>query len=238
MKITYNSLGGFERQRDSKDEKLKWIAMDLAGCKITDFKITEALDEQKEHFLELYKEAVAEDEAMSKRMKDRELFLDEKIDLSNPQQLDDDRYRQSFKRAHSNAKSRQLWKRFSAAELTQEKEELRRVAEELDLDTKHLEREFDYALQGALEVLSDADWSNMTNTESQGEWTKEKATEHINAEGGNSQTLFYALENGKFLPPPIVLFRDDEPPYLVSGDAQLLACNALGRKPLILAVHV
>ena len=126
------------------------------------------------------------------------------------------------------------WRKLEGDEIEHEKGELQRTAEELQLAYPTLERAFDNA---QLESLSDADWSLMTNTDSQGTWTKDDVITHIGS-NRDCTKIFGGLENGDELPAPIVLLRDNEPPYLIGGNTRLLACKALKIQPQILAVRI
>ncbi len=112
------------------------------------------------------------------------------------------------------------WRKPIGNEIEEEKAELQRTAEELELDYIGLEQAFDSA---QLESLSDVDWSVMTNADSQGEWSKDDVIAHIGSNRDHAK-IFSGLENGEELPAPIVLFCNDHPPYLIGGNTRLMAC--------------
>ena len=126
------------------------------------------------------------------------------------------------------------WRKLAGNEIKREKGELRRTAKQLHLDYASLEQAFTNA---QVESLSSGDWEAMTNTDSRGEWTKERVIAHIGSKRDHAK-IFRGLENGKELPAPVVLFRADTPPYLIGGNTRLMACKALQIQPRVLAVRI
>jgi hypothetical protein len=126
------------------------------------------------------------------------------------------------------------WRLPDDGERERAKGELVRTAEELGIDYESLEKAFDVA---TLEELSDEQWESMENTDSTGQWTQTEVEEYIGTRRDHGR-IFQMIERGEALSGPIVLFRDDKPPYLIGGNTRLLACKALHIKPQILALRM
>ena len=126
------------------------------------------------------------------------------------------------------------WRALAGDEIVREDEELQRTAREMQLDYGNLVHAFQNA---QLEELSDTDWTRMENTDSIGDWTKDEVIENIGSNRDHAR-IFHGIENGEDMPAPIVLFRNGESPYLIGGNTRLMACKALGIRPVVLAIHM
>ncbi len=113
--------------------------------------------------------------------------------------------------------------------------EIERTAQELGIDLQSLVAAF---AKGALAELSDADWVNMKNCDSHDpSWTIEEVREHLKVKRDFGR-IEQGILAGHSLPAPVVLYRDNEPPYLISGNSRLLGCRALGLRPTVFAVNL
>ncbi len=125
--------------------------------------------------------------------------------------------------------------RWRKPELSLDLGEIERTARELGIDFQLLVAAF---AGGKLEELSDADWTAMKNCDSYDpSWKLEEVREHLKMKRDFGR-IERGMLAGHLLPAPVVLYRDNEPPYLISGNSRLLGCRALGLRPTIFAVNV
>lgn len=113
--------------------------------------------------------------------------------------------------------------------------EIERTARELGIDLQSLVAAFAH---GKLGELKSGDWERMKNCDSHDtSWTLEEVREHLK-EKRDFKRIEQGIKAGHSLPAPVVLYRADEPPYLISGNSRLLGCRALGLRPTVFAVHI
>jgi hypothetical protein len=117
--------------------------------------------------------------------------------------------------------------------IEEERHELERTAEAFGIEASEL---IEAAKQSKLEALDVQTWSQLENTDSYETDTIEKATELAHGYNRDIKSIEAAL--GSKLPAPIVLFKDDEPPYLVAGNTRLMVARAYGITPQVLAVRI
>lgn len=112
--------------------------------------------------------------------------------------------------------------------------EIKRTVKALDLDPRLVK---DAVLAACLEVLRDKDWAELENTDSWGINLKD-ARRVAKQYGMNLKRILQGFRAGAVIPAPIVLFREDEKPYLIGGNTRLMAASAVGVRPKILAVRM
>jgi len=235
--ISYTKYDGSPGKFDTKDTKLISIIHRLTIGQMKIVELHGGTAELREHFLDMYKKAVVEEEDKNSRLRSQEGIVDRKI-VIDTSTSSDRMYLENRKRMMDLMKGREIWKKHLKSGHSHDEAYLRMAADKLFLDEDAVKQAFERCLEGPLEQLSDDVWSNMTNTDSYDERTRKEAEQQINEMGGNAMDVLHKVDNGKFLPPPIVLFRKDEPPYLVVGNEVLLASRALGMTPHILAVRL
>lgn len=128
-------------------------------------------------------------------------------------------------------------------DLSEEGPEIYRTAMDLDIDYPTL---LGAAKDGVLEDLTEEDWSDMLNCDSNDStWTINQVVEWLNSRqvDGEDHTrdidkLISGYESGNRLPAPIVLFRNNAKPYLIAGNSRLLVARAKGDIPRVLAVRL
>jgi hypothetical protein len=121
-----------------------------------------------------------------------------------------------------------VWKK---PHLGEEIEELERTANNLNLDIFDLKKSWD---AGKLRKLKVEEWKDLENSDS---WTTnsiEKATKLAKKYDRDIDSILLADR----LPAPVILFRENGNPYLVSGNTRLMVCRALGYVPTIFSIEI
>lgn len=117
--------------------------------------------------------------------------------------------------------------------------ELERTSEALGISLDDLTGAY---TRGKLETLSDEDWNRMRNCDSRDpSWTLEQVLEYYPSrtdQPRDAQRILNGMNEGVSLPAPVVLFRDGQDPYLVSGSTRLSVARATGRRPQIFAIRL
>ena len=125
--------------------------------------------------------------------------------------------------------------RWEKPNLSVEMEEMERTAEVLEIAQEVLLRAYEKA---ELEELSDADWNGMQNADSSDtSWTPEDVREHLKG-NRDFERIEQGMRAGETLPAPIVLYRENESPYLIGGNSRLLGCRIVGIRPMVLALRL
>lgn len=121
--------------------------------------------------------------------------------------------------------------------LEEEQAEIERTAEHLGIATSIL---FDAYETAELEELSDEDWSILDNADSSStDWTTEDARYKCEQEYGRDfKRIEDGLKSGHTFPAPLVLFQENQGPYLIGGNSRLLGCRVLGLRPTVLALRI
>ncbi len=123
--------------------------------------------------------------------------------------------------------------RWEKPALKEERGELERTARELQLQLDALVAAYEAA---QLEVLSEEDWVRMENCDSaNGTWTVESVREHLKPTRDFGR-IERGTAEGDVMPAPIVLYRNEHPPYLIGGNSRLLACRVFKQRPTVLKV--
>lgn len=88
---------------------------------------------------------------------------------------------------------------------------------------------------GRMTTLSciDPAWSTMQNTASNVDLTISQAWATAMQNDKNFGSIVSAIENGRTLPVPIIMVRDDGRLHKVAGNHRLMACRALGIDPTV-----
>jgi hypothetical protein len=115
--------------------------------------------------------------------------------------------------------------------LKEEIEELERTANELELNILHLKRAW---RSGSLKTLKKEEWKNLENSDS---WKTDSIERAIQLAKKYDRDIDSILLANK-LPAPAILFRENEKPYLVSGNTRLMVCRALGYVPTIFSIEI
>lgn len=117
-------------------------------------------------------------------------------------------------------------------DVEEEASEIRRTAEELNLDPKKLREK----VEGSkLETLDDETWEKLQNADS---WESDTVDEANGRAYDYDRDIARVFEGmGKELPAPIVLMHKGTP-YLIGGNTRLMASRALGIRPEVLTVRV
>ncbi len=121
--------------------------------------------------------------------------------------------------------------------LEEEQAEIERTAEHLGIATSILLDAYETA---ELEELSNEDWANLDNADSSAsDWTMEDARYKCEQEYGRDfKRIEDGLKSGHTFPAPLVLFRQNQVPYLIGGNSRLLGCRVLGLRPTVLALRI
>jgi len=151
----------------------------------------------------------------------------EKITINDPEVLE---------AAVQAAREQLLKPQWEKPTLEEEKAEIERTADELKIDVKTLLQAFEKA---ELEELADKDWLALQNTQSSDPNTTIKDARYIcKGYGRNFKRIEKGLRNGHTFPAPLVLYRKNQPPYLIGGNSRLLGCRGLGLRPTVLALRL
>ncbi|MDO8598815.1 MAG: hypothetical protein Q7S02_01780 [bacterium] len=124
---------------------------------------------------------------------------------------------------------------------TDERDELHDQAERLGIDLHALINACEH---GTLEPLDDVTWETIENTDSNGlhaSHSREDIRAMIVRYGRppeRADDLFSGMTVGNPIPAPIVLFRTQQPPYLIAGNTRLCVARALRVRPTIFAVRM
>jgi hypothetical protein len=116
-----------------------------------------------------------------------------------------------------------------------EEDELKRTADELGLSYKALLRAYE---SGSLEALPDVDWKQMKNTESWGTTSLKDAERIADSYDKDWQSILKALKNKNEIEAPIVLYRNNEPPYLIAGNTRLMFMRAMKIRPKVFKIKL
>jgi hypothetical protein len=120
--------------------------------------------------------------------------------------------------------------RFVVPLLSKEESELRRTADEENLNYNRLLQAYQL---GSLETLSEHDWKRMKNTESWDTTSLQKVKKVADSYGRDWNSLIKAFKQNKVIEAPIVLYRKGEAPYLVAGNTRLMCMRAMQIRPQI-----
>lgn len=113
--------------------------------------------------------------------------------------------------------------------------EIQEQANKLGIDSDVLLQAInDSIIDGALVELSDEDWIKLENTDSGFRLN----IDQIRQVGGKVDIIVESLRNGLAMEAPIVLYRENQPPYLVCGNTRLMVSKLLNHKPTILPVSL
>lgn len=119
--------------------------------------------------------------------------------------------------------------------LTTEIDELQEKARELKINPRDLLRAVGSAIvKGTLMELSDQDWNAMENTDSCFKLT----IEQVRTISKKCDGIFESLSHNRPMEAPIVLFRENHPPYLLTGNTRLMVSKLLKNRPKILPVYI
>jgi hypothetical protein len=121
-----------------------------------------------------------------------------------------------------------IWKK---PHLAEEMEELESAANKLNLDIFDLKKAWD---AGKLKKLKLEDWKNLENSDSWSVTSVEEATKIAKKYDRDIDSILLADK----LPAPIILFTENEKPYLISGNTRLMVCRVLGYTPTIFALKI
>jgi len=87
-------------------------------------------------------------------------------------------------------------------------------------------------------AFSDEDWEQLQNSDSRDtSWTLEEVKTHLEGKR-DVEIIEKGFHDRAIMPAPIVLFRKDNPPYLIAGNSRLLMSRAMKVQPKVWAVHV
>lgn len=115
--------------------------------------------------------------------------------------------------------------------LGEEIEELERTANSLNLDIFDLKKSWD---GGKLRKLKIEEWKDLENSDSWNTTSVEEATKLAKKYDRDIDSILLADR----LPAPVILFRENENPYLVGGNTRLMVCRALNYNPNIFALKL
>ncbi len=121
-----------------------------------------------------------------------------------------------------------LWKK---PHLAEEMEELESAANKLNLDIFDLKKAWD---AGKLRKLKVEEWKDIENSDSGTTNSIEKATKLAKKYDRDIDSILLADR----LPAPVILFRENENPYLVCGNTRLMVCRVLGYVPTIFSIKI
>ena len=89
---------------------------------------------------------------------------------------------------------------------------------------------------GKLIELSHQDWEQLQNADSQDTtWTLEEVRTHLEGKR-DVEVIEKGFNDRAVMPAPIVLFRKDQPPYLIAGNSRLLVSRVMNVQPKVWAV--
>ena len=137
----------------------------------------------------------------------------------------------------------ELMTKWNKPSLQEELGELERTAEAIGVSEEELVNAFK---KGMLQTLTKETWAKMINADSKDpSWTLDEARDYLKnrvapdgtPEPRDIDAIVEAIEAGS-MDAPIVLFRDEWPPYLVAGNTRLLAARGMGIEPKIFAVYL
>lgn len=123
--------------------------------------------------------------------------------------------------------------RWAPPDIGEERDEIERSAQDLSVPLDDL---IDAIGAAKLGPLSTSEWSSMRNTDSWETDDESKARALADEYERDIDRLFDALDSGKQLPAPIVIFPKGHDPYLVGGNTRLMAARARGLTPQVLRV--
>lgn len=92
----------------------------------------------------------------------------------------------------------------------------------------------DSIIEGKLVELSDEEWFKLENTDS----VFKLNIDQIRQVGGKVDIIVESLRNGLAMEAPIVLYRENQPPYLVCGNTRLMVSKLLKHRPTILRITI
>lgn len=112
-----------------------------------------------------------------------------------------------------------------------------------DEDYYQLITDIHYAYDNAkIEVLTDEEWAQMENTDSNDMKTEEDIYNTIGGYGRSKDRILKhsiePLRNNSTIQTPIVAYVKDYPPYLVSGNTRLSACKVIGITPMVTKIII
>lgn len=115
-------------------------------------------------------------------------------------------------------------------DLYEEREEMVRQAEDLNLDVKTVQIAF---IRAKLITLDDATWNKMKNTNSNDPNISMEKIKTWKKDGKAVDDIIRGLEEGETIPAPMVLIHDGVP-YCVAGNTRLSISKVLGVRPKVL----
>jgi len=121
-------------------------------------------------------------------------------------------------------------------DLEEELAEMERTAEHFEIAISIL---LDAYKTAELENLSNEDWINLDNADSSSQdWTTEDACYKCVEYGKDFKRIENGLKSGHTFPAPLILFCQNQMPYLIGGNSRLLGCRVLDLKPTVLALRI
>ncbi len=133
------------------------------------------------------------------------------------------------------SKDEPLKHQWQKPDLSLELGEIERTAEETGIPLEKMVAAFDTA---ELQELSDEDWESMINCDSRDpSWQLDEIREHLKNKR-DFERIEQGMKAGDTFPAPVVLYRENQPPYLIGGNSRLLGCRALGLRPTVLALRL
>ena len=118
--------------------------------------------------------------------------------------------------------------------LSIEIEELERITNEFGYDIEKLIESFN---NGVLTKLSDNDWNQLENTDSNQIDKYEDVKKLSLKYNKNLNRVYKQITKNKKIEAPIVLYRKEKSPYLVAGNTRLMTLKSLNFKPMIWAIQ-
>ena len=119
--------------------------------------------------------------------------------------------------------------------MSEEYEEMERTSEDLGVDLRKIEDEYQ---KGSLAELTEDIWGKMENTDSWGIESLEDARRYAEDYGKDIERIVEGFESGEELPAPIVLIKPDGVPYLIAGNTRLMVARALKVVPKVVMVRI
>ncbi len=118
-------------------------------------------------------------------------------------------------------------------ELENELGEIARTAEAFCMDKYEL---LEACENGEMIELSNEDWEQMKNADSRDtSWELEEVKTYLEGKR-DMERIEKGFHDRAVMPAPIVLFRKDQPPYLIAGNSRLLMSRAINVQPKVWAV--
>jgi hypothetical protein len=131
------------------------------------------------------------------------------------------------------AKKKAASTKWQAPDLSFEAGEIKRTGNSLGIPARKLQAA---AKNAKLAALSDSDWSELENTDSNDTTSVAKAVAKAKEYNRDITSVIKGL--GGELPAPIVLKRKGEAPYLIAGNTRLMVSKAFGIKPKVLVIDL